>query len=138
MNNWAFVSATGEIIALLDGEPDDWPDLRDAGVLRPCGVEVAPGWVWGGKAFAPPPAPVGPRVISPLDFRRRFTDAERAAITLAASRGLDRGDATLQVWLDDLNSATEVNMDAAEVRAALDLLVAAGLVVAARVTVLLE
>jgi hypothetical protein len=136
MSRWAFMSGDS-IVALLDGEPDDWPDLRDAGMLRPCGEEVPVGWVWDGEAFVPPAPPVGPRIITPLDFRRRFTDAERAAITLAASRGLDRGDATLQVWLDDLNSATEVDMDLPEVAAALVLLVAAKLVTTARVTVLL-
>lgn len=67
------------------------------------------------------------RGIPSLDFRRRFTPAERAAITLAASRAMDEGDAMLQVWLDDCNAAGTIDLDAPEVSGALDLLVAAGL-----------
>ena len=56
------------------------------------------------------PVPV-PRAIPALDFRRRFTPPERAAVTLAASRALEHGDATLQVWLDDVNAALAVHLD---------------------------
>ena len=115
------------IATFLDGNPDDWPDLRDAGVLQACGPEVSAGWVWDGKEFAPPVTTPGPRIIPPLDFRRRFTPAERGAITLAASRGLEGGKPALQVWLDDLISATALDLDSAELRAALDMLVASGL-----------
>ena len=137
MSRWAFIGGDS-IVALLDGEPDDWPDLRDAGVLRPCGPDVAPGWVWDGEAFAPPPPPVGPRVITPLAFRRRFTDAERGAITLAASRGLDAGQPGLQVMLDNLSAAGEISLDSLELRAGLDALVVANLVSPARLTELLK
>jgi hypothetical protein len=74
-----------------------------------------------------------PRTLSAFAFRRRFTQAERAAITLAASQALDAGDATLQVWLDDLNSTQFVELDNPELAAGLALLVEHKLIDAARV-----
>jgi hypothetical protein len=55
-------------------------------------------------------APSG-RYIETLAFRRRLTAEERAAWTLVAYRALGAGDAMLQVMLDDLNSATTINLD---------------------------
>lgn len=78
-----------------------------------------------------------PRVISPLAFRRRFTDAERGAITLAASIGLEAGQPRLQVWLDDLSAAGEISLDSPELRAGLDALVVAKLLPDARLAQLL-
>jgi hypothetical protein len=123
-------------VAFLEGHPDDWPDLRDAAVLRPCGPEVQAGWLWNGQGFSPSPS--APKVpIGPLAFRRRFTQAERSAITLAASRGLEAGDATLQVWLDDLNSSQEVDLDSPTLIAGVSLLVSSGLLDESRVAIVL-
>lgn len=124
---YAQLDRAGIAVALLDGKPHDWPDLRDAGVLRPCSADVAVGWRWNGAGFDQPTPSRSPRSLPPLEFRRRFTTAERNAITLAASRGLEAGDATLQVWLDDLNSAGDLNLDSTELHAALTLLVSMGL-----------
>lgn len=85
-----------------------------------------------------PPAPAaGARTITSLAFRRRFTPEERAAITLAASRGLEQGDATLQLWLDDVNAADGVNLDHTEVSEGLQGLVQAGLLAPDRVAAIL-
>ena len=78
-----------------------------------------------------------PRAIPALDFRRRFTPAERAAVTLAASRGLEQDDATLQVWLDDVNAALAVHLDHPEVVEGIAALVAAGLIAPGRVAEIL-
>jgi len=78
-----------------------------------------------------------PRTISTLAFRRRFAAKELAAITLAASRALAAGDATLQVAIDDLNSASEVHLDNPEIAGGLDMLVASGLIAAERKAALL-
>ncbi len=89
----------------------------------------------------PEPAPPTPtadvRTITSLAFRRRFTPEERASITLAASRGLEQGDATLQLWLDDVNAADGVNLDHAEVSEGLHGLVQAGLLAPERVAAIL-
>jgi hypothetical protein len=71
----------------------------------------------------PDAPPASARTVSAFAFRRRFTQAERAAITLAASQALDAGDATLQVWLDDLSSTQAVELDNPELAAGLALLV---------------
>jgi hypothetical protein len=94
-----------------------------------CDETVAVGDVWGSEGFeAPPPPPAPPRIIPALEFRRRFTDAEREAITLAASRGLEENDARLQLWLDDLAAAGEVSLDSAEIRARVESLALLGLI----------
>ena len=82
------------------------------------------------------PAPA-PRAIPALDFRRRFTPAERAAVTLAASCALEQGDATLQVWLDDVNAALAVHLDHPEVAEGIGALVTAGLIAPERVVEIL-
>ena len=129
--------AGGAAVTFLEGDPKDWPDLLAADVLRPCGPEVEAGWVWDGKAFAPPLAAPTPRIISPLEFRRRFTPDERAAITLAASRGLERGDPTIQIWLDDLAASGSLDLDDKDVRADLLAMVEFGLLAPDRVTELI-
>lgn len=82
-------------------------------------------------------APLPPRNVSALAFRRRFSDQERAAITLAASRGLELGDATLQLWIDDLNAAGSIDLDLAAVAEGLQALAEAGLIAAERVAEIL-
>jgi hypothetical protein len=76
----------------------------------------------------PPPAPPPIRCISALAFRRRLSPARRAAITLAASSAMEAGDASIQVWLDDLAAAQRVELDDAETAAGVTALLAAGLI----------
>ena len=108
------------------------PDLVGACVPADGGMEV--GWTWNGAAFAPPapPAPPPPRRrLSALAFRRRLSPARRAAGTRAARPELGGGDATLQVWLDDLNAAGEVTLDDPETVAGVAAVLAAGLITTA-------
>ena len=133
---WALI-VDGAVREITDTDPAGryHPSLH----WQPCDDEVREGDRWTGAAFALPEQrdmPL-PRSLPALAFRRRFTPEERAAITLAASRGLEAGDATLQVWLDDLNSATEVRLDNPEIADALDMLVEAGLLAPERKAVLL-
>lgn len=114
--------AGGVVVAFLPGPPERWPDLHAAGALVPAWDDVGLGWVWDGAALTPPPARVAPPV-SASDFAGRFTDAERGAITLAASRALEVDDPTLQLWLDDLSRAKEVHLDSPKVLAGLNYLV---------------
>jgi hypothetical protein len=133
---WALV-VDGIVREITDTDPAGryHPSLH----WQPCDGEVREGDLWTGEGFAlapPADAPL-PRTLPALAFRRRFTPEERAAITLAASRKLEAGDATLQVWLDDLNSAAEVRLDNPEIAEALDMLVDAGLLAPERKAVLL-
>lgn len=80
-------------------------------------------------AEAPAPAPDAPQTVIPsLDFRRSFTDAEKARITLEASRMLEQGDARLQVFMDDVASSGTVNLRATEVVTGIEFLLAKGLI----------
>jgi hypothetical protein len=123
---WALI-VDGSVREITDTDPAGryHPSLH----WQPCDGEVREGDLWTGIAFAlPPPVDIPlPRTVPALAFRRRFTPEERAAITLAASRALEANDATLQVWLDDLNSAAEVDPAGPEIAAAVDMLVANGL-----------
>lgn len=68
------------------------------------------------------------RVITALTFRRRLSAERRAAITMAASMAMDAGDATLQVFLDDLAAAGKVELDGIETIAGVAAMLAAGLI----------
>ena len=70
----------------------------------------------------PPPSPMTPR-----EFRARLTTDERRAITTAAAQNID-----LRIWLDELDAATEVHRDSADVQAGMAALVGAGLITAER------
>lgn len=134
---YAQISAdTGMVVVLLDGDIKDWPDLDAAGVLVPCSAEVEAGWVWDGKAFAPPPSATA-GVVTSLEFRRRFTPAERRAITLAAAESLREGSSILQEWIDDLSAASTIDLKSVDLREGIDLLVYFGFIDAKRATELL-
>ncbi|MFC0407906.1 hypothetical protein [Roseomonas elaeocarpi] len=81
---------------------------------------------------APAPAVITTRTITPREFRNRFTAEEKSAITLAASKGLEAGDATLQVFLDDLAAAGAVDLDDPDLLAGVHTLLVAGLITEAR------
>jgi len=74
----------------------------------------------------PDPTPSAP-VMQSLEFRNRFTAAEKGRMTLAASQGLERGDPTLQVFIDDLNSAGTVHLDDPRIVQGVEYLVAQNL-----------
>ena len=73
--------------------------------------------------------PVEPRAhaMSALEFRSRFTPEEKARLTLAASNALDAGDATLQVFIDDLNSSGSVHLNDERIVAGGEYLIGRGL-----------
>ena len=125
---------------IVDGTVREITGTDPAGRYHPslhwqsCDAEVSEGDLWTGTLFARPERHDAklPRTLPAFAFRRRFTPKERAVITLAASRALEAGDATLQVWLDDLSSAVENDLDHTEIDAALDMLAAAGLLAPSR------
>ena len=76
-------------------------------------------------------------VVRSLAWTDRLTAAELGGITLAASRGLEAGDPTLQVFLDTLGRATEVNLQDPRFVGALHAFAGAGLIDEARLPALL-
>lgn len=85
---------------------------------------------------APDEAP--PRfVLRSLAWTDRMTMHELGGITLAASRGMEGGDPTLQVFLDTLGRATEVDVTDPRFKGALEAFVQLGLLDADRLPDLL-
>ncbi|MCX7382223.1 MAG: hypothetical protein NT133_12555 [Alphaproteobacteria bacterium] len=69
--------------------------------------------------------------------RRGRSRRSTSGAALAASRALEKGDATLQVWLDDVNAALAVHLDHPEVVEGIAALVTAGLIAPERVAEIL-
>lgn len=124
-----FTLPDGQALADTFADPSVWQDVTSLSPLP------AAGWGFDGHAWTAPaaaPAPKVARLLPPLMFRRRFTTAERGAITLAASQGIAKGDATLQVALDDQAAAQVIDLDDPTVAGFLAELVTAGLLTADR------
>lgn len=75
----------------------------------------------------PEGSPRAPRHLAPLAFRRLFTDGERLAIHTAA-----QANATVAVWVMDGAAAQVIDLDDPATALALQALVDAGLLTAAR------
>ena len=75
----------------------------------------------------PEGSPRAPRHLAPLAFRRLFTDAERLAIHTTA-----QANATVAVWVMDGAAAQVIDLDDPATALALQALVDAGLITAAR------
>lgn len=72
------------------------------------------------KPIPPPPTQ---RVLTKLQFRNRFTPAEKVAIYTAAAANV-----SVQIYLDDINAAEYINLDDASTAAGVAALEAAGLI----------
>ena len=99
-------------------------------VTAPCGADGRPDWSAVEAVHGSPIAAAeveAARVLSVLEFRRRFEPSEKAALyTASTSQPL------LRAWLDDLSAATEVHLDHPDVVMALGWLVQAGILTEAR------
>ena len=67
------------------------------------------------------------RTITVLEFRSRFTDSEKIAITTAAESSVP-----IRVWMDDLASAQDVNLDDPRIVAGVHAMEYGGLIGAGR------
>lgn len=106
------------------------------------GAGACIGWHYDGEQFTPPvveaPPPIEARRITRLAFRKRFTQAEKVALEIAA---LDDPSATpaqraqaaaLRAYLKDVDAATFIDLADAHVAAGVQTLEAAGLLAAGR------
>jgi hypothetical protein len=86
---------------------------------------------WTGTSWADvEQAPV--RIITKLEFRSRFSDDEKRAIYAARAINLD-----VDIWLDDLASAAEIQLDDPRTIAGVHALESAGLIGTGRATEIL-
>jgi len=92
-----------------------------AGVVTP----LQPGYYLDHDTLTvlPVPAPPPVRLLTKLQFRNRFTPAEKVAIYTAASANV-----SVQIYLDDINAAEYINLDDASTTAGVAALEAAGLI----------
>jgi hypothetical protein len=93
-------------------------------------VETAGAWTF--TAPAAPPTPPPPTQIAPLAFQGRFTSAEAASIFAAAQTNV-----ALNQWLWQTAAAQYIDLADPMTKDGLDAMVAAGLLTAARETVIL-
>lgn len=122
-----------DVIAISAAEHSALMEEQSAGLAIVPGPDGRP--TAAEPAAPPPPPPI--RAIAPFAFRQRLPAATRRAITLAASRALEDGDATLQTWLDDLSSTRLVLLDHPDIASGVAMLRAAGLITEAQATALL-
>lgn len=129
----------GQVANIIDADdaafiatlPGTWAPAQGAGI----------GWHYDGQAFTAP-VPESPPAqdtrITRLAFRKRFTQAEKVALEIAA---LDDPSATpaqraqaaaLRAYLKDVDAATFIDLADAHVAAGVQTLEAAGLLTAGR------
>lgn len=106
------------------------------------GTGACIGWHYDGEQFTPPvveaPPPIEARRITRLAFRKRFTQAEKVSLEIAA---LDDPSATpaqraqaaaLRAYLKDVDAAQFIDLADAHVKEGVQTLEAAGLLAAGR------
>lgn len=130
----------GKVVEVMEISSNDnvsdlyHPDVVSTLVRLSADEVIEIGWVHDpeSKKFGPQELPPAGMVAKPpmsgRDFRMRFTIDERKSLTLAASRAMEAGDATLQVFIDDLSSVPLVELDHPEIIEGVNAIVAAGLI----------
>lgn len=117
--------------------PGDWIAADGAGI----------GWTYSDGAFTPPEAPevepVAHTQITRLAFRKRFTQAEKVALELAAlddptaSPAQRAQAAAMRAYLKDVDAAQYIDLSDANVEAGVQTLEAAGLLESGRAAAIL-
>jgi hypothetical protein len=129
-------------ILISNGSQNFYQEVERGTLQRICDLDgntlldaTGPAWI----VDANPPQPVWaredgpiptyppPRILSRLEFRNRFTMEEKVSIYAAAVTNV-----TIAVWLDDLASAENVDLDSALTRQGVQGLVTLGLITEAR------
>lgn len=133
-----------EVASVIVADPDFLQfakqDCHEA-VIVPSGVHPSIGWTYSNGAFTPPVAPPLPSVAPPvpdaritkLAFRNRFTPAEKVSLYTAAKTSVD-----IQIYLDDVNAATFIDLQRPDTRANVQGLESAGLIAAGRALQILD
>jgi hypothetical protein len=122
------------IVEVLDGSPHGkyTEEVANLFVEIPDKDEDIVGLVYP-EVVPPVIEPEIKQPISVLDFRNRFTQAEKIAIYTAAKQVV-----AIQVWIDDLASAKDVNVTHDQTIAGINALESAGLIGAGRAAEILK
>jgi hypothetical protein len=129
-------------ILISNGSQNFYQEIERGTMQRICDLDgntisenIGPAWI----IDANPPPPIwaredGPvftypvsRILSRLEFRNRFTMEEKVSIYTAAATNV-----SIAVWLDDLASAENVDLDSPLTQQGVQALVTLGLITEAR------
>jgi len=125
-------------ILISNGSQNFYQEVERGTMQRICDLDgntvsesTGPAWIidanppqpsWA-REDGPVPTYPPPRILSRLEFRNRFTMEEKVAIYTAAAT-----DVTIAVWLDDLASAENVDLDSTLTQQGVQGLVTLGLI----------
>lgn len=117
----------GRIVNAIEADSVQWAidNLDGDWVAMPEGAGI--GWNWDGTTATPPPVTPPRMRLTKLEFRRRFTFAEKQAIYAAAEVSAD-----IRIFLDDIQAAEYIELDNADTIAGVGALETAGLIAAGR------
>ena len=112
----------GVVENVIVGDPAEFSDLVDITNSSP---QPGPNWLYDGSVFSEPPEvqPDLGTIITRFAFRQRFTFAERVAIRSAAD-----SDTEVMVWLEDLQTASFIDLTRSEAIEGAQMLESKGLI----------
>ena len=119
-----YAQLSGGVVHLVIDSPFD-PDGIN-GQWIDCG-NAGPGWTYDGSTFAAPAPVVLPKIISKVQYLKRFTQAERIAIREAAKTS-----AVVNDYVQLLDAASDVDLADPDTVAGVEQLESAGLLAAGR------
>ena len=113
----------GTVRYVIESETD--PDGIN-GAWVGCG-DASPGWLYDGATFAPPAPVVLPKILTKVQYLKRFTQAERIAIREAAKTS-----AVVNDYVQLLDASSDVDLADEDTVAGAQQLESAGLLAAGR------
>lgn len=113
----------GTVRDVIESETD--PDGIN-GAWVACG-DASPGWLYDGATFAPPAPVVLPKILTKVQYLKRFTQAERIAIREAAKTS-----AVVNDYVQLLDASSDVDLADEDTVAGAQQLESAGLLAAGR------
>lgn len=128
---YRYAQIDGGGVAFAVSELAEKVERADMVWLDPWAVDVI-GKRWTGEGWEAMPEMVERPALTRLQFRERFTPAEKLAIYQAAE-----ADLRVRIWLDDLNAASEVRTDYPATVEGVQALEAAGVIGPGRAAVIL-
>lgn len=133
MSRWALVRG-GTCVTVVEQATHPTVDL---GGLWVAAGSAGPGWTWDGNAWAAP-APEAVRSLSPRDFLRRFSPAERETLEDLAATGTAAVKKKLAAFKFYVQTGGYVELDDDYIVAAVTAMEAAGVIAAGRAAEILS
>lgn len=133
MSRWALVRG-GTCVTVV--EQATQPTVGLGGLWVAAG-SAGPGWTWDGNAWAAP-SPAAVRSLSPRDFLRRFSAAEREALEDLAATGTANVRKKLAAFKTYVSTGGFVELDDDYIVAAVTAMETAGVVGAGRAAEILS